>query len=183
FAASSWSPASVRRAPRPWRSSTSGTPRSRPVSPSSPQAARYDRPASRAAARSVACLLTPASRRTSRASSGVVPVPAGRQSRVGTSRTVAEVCIFCPVVRSRIFLRPAPEIRIAEHVKPVGGARPDLPVPGYPMDVILRALGEALRLIGGLDPDLLAIVALSLQVSLGAVAIATVLGLPIGAAV
>jgi tungstate transport system permease protein len=51
------------------------------------------------------------------------------------------------------------------------------------MDVILRALGEALRLIGGLDPDLLAIVALSLQVSLGAVAIATVLGLPIGAAV
>ena len=49
--------------------------------------------------------------------------------------------------------------------------------------MILRALSEALRLIASLDSDLLAIVTLSLQVSLGAVVIATVLGLPIGAAV
>lgn len=51
------------------------------------------------------------------------------------------------------------------------------------MDVILSALAEALRLIVSLDPDLLGIVALSLQVSLTAVLIATVLGLPIGAAI
>ena len=45
------------------------------------------------------------------------------------------------------------------------------------------AVGAALRLIGGLDPGLLGIVALSVTVSLSAVAIAAVLGLPLGAAV
>jgi tungstate transport system permease protein len=45
------------------------------------------------------------------------------------------------------------------------------------------AFGAALRLIGGLDPGLLGIVALSVTVSLSAVAIAAVLGLPLGAAV
>ncbi len=50
------------------------------------------------------------------------------------------------------------------------------------MDVIFAAFGEAMRLIGGFDPTLLSIVSLSLQVSLSAVAIATVLALPIGAA-
>lgn len=51
------------------------------------------------------------------------------------------------------------------------------------MDVIAGAFGEALRLIGTLDPKLVEIVWLSLEVSLSAVALATVLGLPIGAAV
>ena len=51
------------------------------------------------------------------------------------------------------------------------------------MDVIGNALAEALRLIGSLDPTLVSIVWLSLQVSLSAVVLATVLGLPIGAAV
>lgn len=51
------------------------------------------------------------------------------------------------------------------------------------MDVILAALGQAARLIGVLDPTLLAIVGLSLKVSVSAVAIATVLALPLGAAI
>ena len=41
----------------------------------------------------------------------------------------------------------------------------------------------ALELVAGMDPDLLEIVRLSLQVSLGAVVIATLVGLPLGAAV
>ena len=45
------------------------------------------------------------------------------------------------------------------------------------------AFGAALRLIGGLDPGLVNIVVLSVQVSLSAVAIAAILGLPLGAAV
>jgi len=45
------------------------------------------------------------------------------------------------------------------------------------------AFGEAARLIAGLDRELVAIVALSLRVSLSAVAIATVIGLPIGAVI
>jgi tungstate transport system permease protein len=44
------------------------------------------------------------------------------------------------------------------------------------------ALATALDLIATADPDLVAIVLLSLQVSLAAVALATVLGLPLGAA-
>lgn len=44
------------------------------------------------------------------------------------------------------------------------------------------AFATALDLILGLDPDLLGIVALSLRVSLTAVAIATLVGLPLGAA-
>lgn len=51
------------------------------------------------------------------------------------------------------------------------------------MQDIAAALGAALRMIGGLDPGLLAIVALSIKVSLAAVAIATLLGLPLGAVV
>ena len=43
------------------------------------------------------------------------------------------------------------------------------------------AFGEAFRLLVTLDPDLLEIVALSLQVSLGAVALAALIGLPLGA--
>ena len=49
------------------------------------------------------------------------------------------------------------------------------------MGVILEALRNAFGLIVALDPDMLAIVCLSLQVSLSAVAIATVLALPLGA--
>lgn len=51
------------------------------------------------------------------------------------------------------------------------------------MGDLALALGEAARLIAGLDPNLVAIVALSLEVSLSAVAIATVIGLPLGALV
>jgi len=43
------------------------------------------------------------------------------------------------------------------------------------------AFSQALGLVAGLDPDLIEIVALSLRVSLGAVFIATVLGMPLGA--
>lgn len=43
------------------------------------------------------------------------------------------------------------------------------------------AFGEAWRLMLALDPDLVEIVALSLQVSLGAVALAALIGLPLGA--
>ncbi|HEX9812963.1 MAG TPA: ABC transporter permease [Burkholderiales bacterium] len=49
------------------------------------------------------------------------------------------------------------------------------------MDVVLEAFGQAARLIGSFDQKLVEIVLLSLQVSLSAVAIATVVGLPIGA--
>jgi len=49
------------------------------------------------------------------------------------------------------------------------------------VSVILEALRNAFGLILALDPDMLAIVWLSLQVSLSAVAIATVLALPLGA--
>ena len=45
------------------------------------------------------------------------------------------------------------------------------------------AFGAALRLIGGLDAGLLGIVALSIEVSLAAVAVAALLGLPLGAVV
>jgi len=45
------------------------------------------------------------------------------------------------------------------------------------------AFGAALRMVAGFDPALMGIVALSVKVSLAAVAIATVLGLPLGAAV
>jgi tungstate transport system permease protein len=45
------------------------------------------------------------------------------------------------------------------------------------------ALGQALRLVGGADPQLAAIVGLSLRVSLSAVAIAVLAGLPLGAAI
>ena len=43
------------------------------------------------------------------------------------------------------------------------------------------ALGEAFRLLAGLDADLVEIVTLSLQVSLGAVLLAACIGLPLGA--
>lgn len=49
------------------------------------------------------------------------------------------------------------------------------------MDSIALALGEALRLIGRLDPGLVEIIVLSLKVSLSAVMIAAALGLPLGA--
>ena len=51
------------------------------------------------------------------------------------------------------------------------------------MGVILEALRNAFGLIVALDPDMLAIVSLSLQVSLSAVALGTLLGLPLGAAI
>jgi tungstate transport system permease protein len=51
------------------------------------------------------------------------------------------------------------------------------------LDVILGALGQAAVLIWALDAKLVAIVCLSLQVSLTAVAIAVLFALPIGAAI
>jgi len=50
------------------------------------------------------------------------------------------------------------------------------------MNDLALAFSEALKLIGGLDPELRGIVVLSLKVSLTAVLIAAVLGLPLGAA-
>jgi len=50
------------------------------------------------------------------------------------------------------------------------------------MNDLALALGEALTLIARLDPELRGIVLLSLEVSLSAVLIASVLGLPLGAA-
>lgn len=49
------------------------------------------------------------------------------------------------------------------------------------MQEIGAAFGEAWRLMIALDPDLVAIVALSLQVSLAAVVLAAIVGLPLGA--
>ena len=49
------------------------------------------------------------------------------------------------------------------------------------MTTFADSLGLAATLIGGLDPELTAIVLLSLRVSLSAVAIATLIGLPLGA--
>ena len=51
------------------------------------------------------------------------------------------------------------------------------------MDDFRAAFYTALGLLIGLDRDLVAIVRLSLTVSLSAVGLATVLGLPLGAAV
>lgn len=51
------------------------------------------------------------------------------------------------------------------------------------MNEIAAALGEAGRLIGGIDPRLADIVLLSLRVSLSAVLLAAVIGLPLGAAI
>ena len=50
------------------------------------------------------------------------------------------------------------------------------------MSELGEAFGAALRLILGADRDLAEIVGLSLRVSLSAVALATVIGLPFGAA-
>jgi len=50
------------------------------------------------------------------------------------------------------------------------------------MNDLAAAVAEALNLIGRLDPELRTIVALSLEISLTAVMIASVLGLPLGAA-
>ena len=50
------------------------------------------------------------------------------------------------------------------------------------MEALTDAVGEAARLVVGLDPDLLEIVGLSLRVSLSAVALAALIGLPVGAA-
>lgn len=51
------------------------------------------------------------------------------------------------------------------------------------MDTLTQAVYEAARLIAGQDQDLISIVLLSLRVSLTAVAIAAVSGLPLGAAI
>lgn len=51
------------------------------------------------------------------------------------------------------------------------------------MQEIANGAAEALRLAGGLDPRLWEIVALSLKVSLGAVLLASLLALPLGAAI
>ena len=50
------------------------------------------------------------------------------------------------------------------------------------MAELLAALGEAGRLIGELNPQLTEIVLLSLRVSLTAVVLASLIGLPLGAA-
>ncbi len=49
------------------------------------------------------------------------------------------------------------------------------------MQDVSEAFGLAARMIAGLDPDLVEIVALSLRVSLSAVALAALIGLPLGA--
>ena len=51
------------------------------------------------------------------------------------------------------------------------------------MNEILSAVGEALRLVFGMDPRLVEIVLLSLGVSLSAVGLASLIGLPLGAAI
>jgi tungstate transport system permease protein len=51
------------------------------------------------------------------------------------------------------------------------------------MDTLQLAFLEALKMIGQLDPKLSEIVLLSLRVSLAAVVIATLVGLPLGAAI
>lgn len=51
------------------------------------------------------------------------------------------------------------------------------------MNEIISAIGEAGRLIGGADENLVEIVLLSLRVSLTAVLLASLLGLPLGAAI
>ena len=51
------------------------------------------------------------------------------------------------------------------------------------METILRALRDAARLVAAFDPKLVEIVALSLEVSLTAVVLATALALPLGAAI
>ena len=51
------------------------------------------------------------------------------------------------------------------------------------MNDLIQALGEALRLLTSLDSDLLEIVGPSLRVSLSAVALAALIGLPLGAAI
>src|SRR2546423_9275048 len=51
------------------------------------------------------------------------------------------------------------------------------------MSTLSEAAAQALHLVGGADPRLLAIVLLSLRVSLTAVAIACVVGLPLGATI
>jgi tungstate transport system permease protein len=51
------------------------------------------------------------------------------------------------------------------------------------MNDMLLAFGAAARLIAGFDPELVAIVVLSLKVSLSAVVIATAAGLPLGAVI
>jgi tungstate transport system permease protein len=58
-----------------------------------------------------------------------------------------------------------------------GACRPQL----SPMEDFVAALGTALRLIGAADPELAGIVGLSLRVSLIAVAVAALIGLPLGA--
>ena len=50
------------------------------------------------------------------------------------------------------------------------------------MDVFLRGLADAFRLLWRLDPALLEIIGLTLRVTLGALAIALLLGIPLGAA-
>jgi tungstate transport system permease protein len=51
------------------------------------------------------------------------------------------------------------------------------------MEVFLKGLADAFRLLWHLDRELLEVVGLTLQVTLGALAIALLLGMPIGAAV
>ena len=51
------------------------------------------------------------------------------------------------------------------------------------MDGFWRILGEAVGLILAWDPDLIEIIGLSLRVTLTAVAVACVIGLPLGAVV
>ena len=51
------------------------------------------------------------------------------------------------------------------------------------MQDLWNAFGTALRLLTSLDPELVEIVALSLEVSLSAVMLAALVGLPLGGAV
>ena len=56
-----------------------------------------------------------------------------------------------------------------------------MPAPAPPASVAGEALATAVSLVVGLDPDLLEIVGLSLRVSLTALALASAVGLPLGA--
>ena len=58
--------------------------------------------------------------------------------------------------------------------------RPEFLPRSIPMQQIYDAFATALRLIATLDPDLVEIVRLSLEVSLSAVALAALIGLPLG---
>ena len=100
-----------------------------------------------------------------------------REARAGRGDWLG-AATACDTIRGDVRPRPHREIRPVPGSVGTGTGRERTVI-----DVIPRALHDALGLIVGLDASLLEIVALSLEVSLSAVAIATVLALPSGAAI